>query len=97
MSLDTAQVAILDAMYLLADEDHSAGRSAEDVVPGYDGAWRSPSTLTTTRTVAPSVSASRSASGTPLRCPSAAAWVVVSTRWQAGHRFLDAGASSSTC
>jgi hypothetical protein len=38
VSLDTAQLAMVDAMYLLGDEDHDAGRTAAEVVPRYDGA-----------------------------------------------------------
>ena len=37
VSVDTAEIAIVDAMYMLTDDDHNAGRTAEQVVPGYDG------------------------------------------------------------
>lgn len=36
VSVDTAEDAIVDAMYMLA-EDHDAHLTVTDVVPGYDG------------------------------------------------------------
>ncbi len=38
VSVDTAEIAIVNAMYMLTDDDHNAGRTAAEVVPGYDGA-----------------------------------------------------------
>jgi hypothetical protein len=37
VSVDTAEIALVDAMYMLTDADHAADRSAHQVVPNYDG------------------------------------------------------------
>lgn len=37
VSLDSAEMVLMDAMYLLTDEDHDAGREAAEVGSGYDG------------------------------------------------------------
>ena len=37
VSLDTGELAIVDATYLLTDEDHAEGRTPADVATDYDG------------------------------------------------------------
>ena len=37
VSVDGAEIALLDSMYVLTDEDHDQGREAAEVLPGYDG------------------------------------------------------------
>ena len=37
VSVDTAEIVIVDAQYMLTDDDHDANRTAEQVIPGYDG------------------------------------------------------------
>lgn len=37
ISVDSAEISITDAMYLLTDDDHAAGRDAQTVAKDYDG------------------------------------------------------------
>ena len=39
VSIDGGAVAIIDAMYLMTDDDHDAGRDVAEVVQSYDAAY----------------------------------------------------------
>jgi hypothetical protein len=36
VSTDTGAILVIDPMYLMTDEDHDAGRTPEQLAPGYD-------------------------------------------------------------
>jgi hypothetical protein len=39
ISIDGGAIAVVDATYLMTDEDHDAGRDEAEVVSGYDAAY----------------------------------------------------------
>ena len=39
VKVDGGAIAVVDAMYLMTDEDHDQGRDEADVVRGYDAAY----------------------------------------------------------
>jgi hypothetical protein len=87
VSVDTAEVAIVDAMYMLTSEDHTAQRTADQVVAEYDGVLV-PSTLTgccrctwTPRPASSSGSGWNSSSSRPRDAPTPSAQARHTTRW----------------